>query len=218
MNCNHHPDDSTLLSYGACSLPDALSMVVACHLAVCDHCHDKVAEAELIGLGLIEQESVESISKSSRDSMLAMLDEPVDEVYSETQKVPDDQSDGDIPAPLRPMIGQWFSDLHWRTMAPGMKQFILPASHGKLRLLKIAPGTFMPSHGHSGSELTLVLKGSYSDELGRFSVGDVADVDPDITHQPVADTHEGCICLIATDGPLRFKGLVPRLLQPFFQL
>ncbi|WP_066016836.1 ChrR family anti-sigma-E factor [Endozoicomonas atrinae] len=218
MSCNHHPDDSTLLSYGAGSLPDALSMVVACHLAVCDDCHDKVAHAEQIGLRLMEQEPVESISKSSRDWMLAMLDEPVEEVCSETWKTPEADLDGDIPEPLRPMIGQWFSDLHWRTMAPGMKQFILPASQGKLRLLKIAPGTFMPSHGHSGSELTLVLKGSYSDELGRFSAGDVADVDPDMTHQPVADTHEGCICLIATDGPLRFKGLVPRLLQPFFQL
>lgn len=218
MSCNHHPDDSTLLSYGAGSLPDALSMVVACHLAVCDHCHGKVADAEQIGLGLIEQKPVEFMSERSRDWMLAMLDEPVDEVCSETLKASVDPLGGDIPAPLRPLIGQWFSDLHWRTMAPGMKQFILPALEGKLRLLNIAPGTFMPSHGHSGSELTLVLKGSYSDELGRFSVGDVADVDPDMTHQPVADTHEGCICLIATDGPLRFKGLVPRLLQPFFQL
>ncbi|USE37197.1 ChrR family anti-sigma-E factor [Endozoicomonas sp. SCSIO W0465] len=216
MSCNHHPDDSTLLCYGAGSLPDALAMVVACHLAVCDQCYDKVVEAEQIGLGLMEQEPVESISQSSRDWMLAMLDESVDDAGSEVGKTSDVNSD--IPEPLCPLIGHSFSDLHWRTMAPGMKQFILPASRGKLRLLKIAPGTFMPSHGHSGSELTLVLKGSYSDELGRFSVGDVADVDPDMTHQPVADTHEGCICLIATDGPLRFKGLVPRLLQPFFQL
>ncbi|KEI70142.1 ChrR family anti-sigma-E factor [Endozoicomonas elysicola] len=218
MSCNHHPDDSTLLSYGAGSLPDALAMVVACHIAACSHCRGKIADAEQIGLGLMEQEPVQSMSERSREWMLAMLDEPCEESMPEPQLAVGDDSDGDIPAPLQPLIGQWFSELHWRTMAPGMKQFILPASQGKLRLLKIAPGTFMPSHGHSGSELTLVLKGSYSDELGRFSAGDVADVDPDMNHQPVADTHEGCICLIATDGPLRFKGLVPRLLQPFFQL
>lgn len=218
MSCNHHPDDSTLLGYGAGCLPDALAMVVACHITVCDQCHDKIADAEQIGLGLMEQEPVQSMSESSREWILAMLDEPVEESYPEPQLAVGDDLDGDIPAPLQPLLGQWFSELHWRTMAPGMKQFILPASKGKLRLLKIAPGTFMPSHGHSGSELTLVLKGSYSDELGRFSAGDVADVDPDMNHQPVADTHEGCICLIATDGPLRFKGLVPRLLQPFFQL
>lgn len=76
----------------------------------------------------------------------------------------------------------------------------------------------MPSHGHTGSELTMVLRGSYTDELGRFCAGDVADLDPDVQHQPVADTDEHCICLIATDAPLRFNGLVPRLLQPFFQI
>ena len=216
MSCNHHPDDSTLMSYAAGSLPDALAMVVTCHLAMCNHCHSKIADAEQIGFGLMAQPPVAAISKKARGRMLALMDDSPDESLSEVDRHYD--ADGDIPLPLRPQLGQWFSDLHWRTMAPGMKQFILPASRGKLRLLKIVPGTFMPSHGHSGSELTLVLKGSYSDELGRFSVGDVADIDPDMIHQPVADTNEGCICLIATDGPLRFKGLVPRLLQPFFQL
>ena len=214
MNCNHHPDDSTLLSYGAGSLPDSLALAVACHLSVCDQCRSKVADAEHMGMVLLEQESSATISTSKRAQMLALLDDENEQEIALHNR----EKEGDIPEPLRPLIGSWLDDLHWRTMAPGMKQFILPASRGNLRLLRISAGTCMPSHGHRGSELTLVLKGSYSDELGRFSVGDVADVDPDITHQPVADTHEGCICLIATDGPLRFKGLVPRLLQPFFQL
>ena len=216
MNCNHHPDDSTLLSYGAGSLPDSLAMVVACHIAVCEQCQGKVADTEQIGLGLVEQQPLQSMSSCSRDRILTLLSEPGME--NSAALVRQHEPEGDIPAPLRPLIGCWFSNLHWRTMAPGMKQFVLPASQGKLRLLKIAPGTSLPSHGHNGSELTLVLEGSYSDELGRFCLGDVADIDPDMTHQPVADTHAGCICLIATDGPLRFKGLVPRLLQPFFQL
>ncbi len=214
MSCNHHPDDSTLLSYGAGSLPDSLALAVACHLSVCDQCRSKVADAEQMGMVLLEQETAATISDGKRAQMMALLDIEHDQEISLHNR----EAEGDIPEPLRPLLGSWFSDLHWRTMAPGMKQFILPASRGRLRLLKISAGTCMPSHGHRGSELTLVLKGSYSDELGRFSAGDVADVDPDITHQPVADTHEGCICLIATDGPLRFKGLVPRLLQPFFQL
>lgn len=216
MNCNHHPDDSTLFSYGAGSLPDSLAMVVACHVAVCEQCQGKVADTEQIGLGLVEQEPHQSMSSHSRDWILDMLSEPG--IESSATPAVQHESEGDVPVLLRPLLGNRFSNLHWRTMAPGMKQFILPASQGKLRLLKIAPGTLLPSHGHNGSELTLVLKGSYSDELGRFCTGDVADIDPDVTHQPVADTHEGCICLIATDGPLRFKGLVPRLLQPFFQL
>ena len=216
MSCHHHPDLSTLLSYGAGSLSDALAVVIACHLEECEQCRQTVAEAETIGSQLIEQPFKDDMPGSARHQMLAMLDDcPMEPVVTVQSSVIDK---GDVPTPLHSFIGRHFSDLKWSRLAPGLKQFVLPASGGKLRLLNIAPGTCMPVHGHSGSELTLVVKGSYSDELGRFRVGDVADVDPDITHQPVADTHEGCVCLIATDAPLRFKGLVPRLLQPFFQL
>ncbi|MGI9280691.1 MAG: ChrR family anti-sigma-E factor [Endozoicomonas sp.] len=213
----HHPDLSTLMSYSAGSLPDAIATVVAAHLSVCNHCNRHVHEAEQIGISLLEELEPAAMSSSAKGDILALLDntEQAPAESCEEKTLPDD---ADVPAPLRPLLGYYLDDLHWKSMAPGLKQFILPASGSKLRLLKIAPGTCMPSHGHTGSELTMVLKGSYSDELGRFCAGDVADLDPDVQHQPVADTHEGCICLIATDAPLRFNGLVPRLLQPFFQL
>ena len=215
MSCNHHPDLSTLLNYGAGSLPDALAMVVTCHLDQCEACRKTVADAEQIGMEVLKDAPLDVMSQDARNNILAMLDDHIVDVQPDKSEPVEE---GDIPTPLRPLIGQWFTDLKWSRLAPGLKQFVLPASDGKLRLLDISPGAVMPVHGHSGSELTLVLKGSYSDELGRFRAGDVADVDPDVSHQPVADTHEGCICLIATDAPLRFKGLVPRLLQPFFQL
>ena len=58
---------------------------------------------------------------------------------------------------------------------------------GKLRLLKVAPGHGIPEHGHGGAELTLVLRGSFHDETGRYARGDVADLDETVEHQPVAD-------------------------------
>lgn len=214
--CNHHPDDSTLMNYGAGSLPDSLALAIACHVTECEQCQRKVQEAEQIGLAFIEKEAGARMTERSRKELLAMLDEV--EPLPAVEPPACQPVESDIPLPLQPMLGSRLDRLHWKTMAPGMKQFVLPVPLGTLRLLSIAPGTCMPVHGHSGSELTLVLKGSYSDELGRFCAGDLADLDPEVTHQPVADTHEGCICLIATDAPLRFKGLVPKLLQPFFQL
>ena len=52
------------------------------------------------------------------------------------------------------------------------------------------------------------------DEIGRFQSGDLADLDESVYHQPVADTDEHCICLIATDEKLRFSGVFSRMLQP----
>ena len=89
---------------------------------------------------------------------------------------------------------------------------------GACRLLRIQPGVSVPHHTHKGNELTMILRGSYSDEMGRFSQGDVADLDDDIRHQPIVDTDEECICLIATEAPLQFTGIMGRLAQPFIGL
>ncbi|MTI14726.1 ChrR family anti-sigma-E factor [Sansalvadorimonas verongulae] len=216
MKPHHHPDASSLMSYAAGSLPDALATVVACHVAVCEQCQQAVAEAEQLGHFLMEQQQQTELSAHARNDIISMLD-AVEQSEPEQPASPV-HDEGDIPLPLRPYLGDKLDSLHWKTMAPGIRQFIIPTTKGRLRLLKIAPGTSMPIHGHSGSELTMVLRGSYGDEVGRFQAGDVADLDPEIYHQPATDTHEDCICLIATDAPLKFTGLVPRILQPFFQL
>ena len=62
--------------------------------------------------------------------------------------------------------------------------------------------------------MTLVLRGSYKDEIGHFRSGDLADLDPSVDHQPVSDGEEPCICLIATDDRLHFSGAFSRMLQP----
>jgi putative transcriptional regulator len=85
-------------------------------------------------------------------------------------------------------------------------------------MIKVGPGKEMPAHGHDGQELTIILRGAYTDTIGRFGVGDVADLDSDTEHTPVACATEGCICLVARDGQLRFKGPVARLLQPLIGL
>jgi putative transcriptional regulator len=123
-----------------------------------------------------------------------------------------------LPTPLREFITTELDDIEWNSLAPGIKGHPLTGLNtgsGTLSLLKIAPGMSIPEHGHQGSELTLVLKGSFSDEIGQFGVGDIADLDDTSQHQPIADTSEACICLIATDASLKFTGLMPRLVQYF---
>jgi putative transcriptional regulator len=84
-----------------------------------------------------------------------------------------------------------------------------------VRLLQIPAGQAMPEHGHRGIELTLVLKGAFRDQAARFGRGDVEIADASDQHTPVAEAGEDCICLAATDAPLRFVSILPRLVQPF---
>ena len=109
------------------------------------------------------------------------------------------------------------SRTEWRRVAPGVWQKPIELSEGAestLRLLRIASGKKVPEHGHGGQELTLILSGAYEDEIGRFSAGDVADLDATIEHQPKVVSQEDCICLAATEAKTRFTGLASRLLQP----
>jgi putative transcriptional regulator len=85
---------------------------------------------------------------------------------------------------------------------------------GDLRLLKIKPGRRMPDHGHRGSELTLILDGAYTDKTGTYRAGDVADLGDDLEHRPVADAMHGCICVVASEQPARYKTMLQKLIQP----
>ena len=52
----------------------------------------------------------------------------------------------------------------------------------------------------------------------EYARGDVEIADGDLEHVPVAEPGEDCICLAATDAPLRFKAMIPRLAQPFMRI
>ena len=212
MNINHHADDSTLLSYAAGALPESFSLVMAAHLEQCDRCRQRLLEAEDVGGTLLGGIQAEPLAGDSMDKVWAAIDsgEP------EPEPAPPAPVAG-LPAVLCRYLPGGLDNIRWRTVAPGIRQFVLKdveSGHGTARLLSIAPGTTIPDHTHGGSELTLILKGSFYDETGRFRAGDLADLDDSVHHQPVADTNEPCICLIATDERLRFTGVFSRLLQP----
>ena len=109
-----------------------------------------------------------------------------------------------------------WTDVRWRSVGSGVRQAVFKTGDkSKVRLLSIPGGTAIPDHSHRGLELTLVLKGAFRDEDARFGPGDVEIADDDLHHTPVAEEGEDCICLAATEAPLRFKGLIPRIAQPF---
>ena len=207
MTIHHHGDDATLMSYAAGSLPEALAAVLAAHLALCLRCRSEVAKLERIGASLFERLAPVPTIRP------APLVSPAERAPPAAAAEPG----GDVPAPLRPLIGPRLDDVPWRRLGLGIWHHRLPLSagaKGDLRLYKVAPGQKLPEHGHGGDELTLLLRGCYRDEMGEFRTGDLADLDEEIEHRPVADAREGCICLIGHVEPTRFKGLIARLLQP----
>lgn len=226
---NHHPSDALLVAYGAGSLKEGLSLAVAVHLAHCPDCRATLAEVEALGGALLEDlppAPLESLSLAATLDRLEREEAPGNPCKamrlrprcSRPAAAPPPVPS--LPGPLRAYVPS-LEDVSWQRLAPGVRRVeLLPrtASGGAAQLLRIAPGTALPHHGHGGLELTVVLSGHFADELGRYGPGDLAEVDGDTNHQPIADSHRDCVCLIATDAPLRFTGLMGRLMQPFIGL
>lgn len=207
MTIEHHPDPATLMSYAAGNLGEALSAVVASHAELCGGCRKEIARLEMLGALLMERVAPVAV-EAPELARLAARPMPPKTARS---------GDGVLPAVVARLVGGGLDAIEWSALAPGVQHYKLPQSKnsdGLLILFRIGAGKRIPEHGHGGAELTLVLTGSYSDKTGRYSRGDIADLDEDVEHQPVVDPDGECICLIASETKAKFKGILPRLLQP----
>lgn len=212
MTIRHHLSDQLLTAYSAGALPEAFGLVVATHLTMCDDCRARAAAFDAVGGALVEAAS----------GPAAPMDDMLARILSLPQSRPEPLAPrrrSVLPAPLGDYAGGDLDAVRWSPVGMGVRQAILPTDKGATaRLLYIPAGQSVPDHGHRGMELTLVLQGAFRDETDRFGPGDVEIATEDLNHTPVAEPGADCICLAATDAPLRFRSLIPRLVQPFLRI
>ena len=211
MNISHHLSDDTLQEYTASALDPSLEVVIACHLTYCSSCRDRADMLDATIGALLDTEQPIAVKTTAL------------QLIQKAQSMGDEQAVtappvSDVPRPLGRLLPAPLESLTWKRLAPGIKQYNLSKQHrkyGAFKLLHLAPGVVLSQHTHKDKELTLVLRGSYQDEIGRFKAGDIADLGDDVVHQPVVDTQEPCIALIATQSPVQFSGVMGKLMQPF---
>jgi len=211
----HHLTDELIIGYSTGMLPEAVNLIVATHVSLCDECRAAVEAQDAVGGAVLDTVEGVSVSDDCLKGALDMIRGGA--APSETRDIMV-ATDPIAPAPLLDYIGDSLDTVKWRSVGMGVKQAILRTSpEATARLLYIPAGTAMPDHGHRGQELTLVLKGAFKDDEGYFARGDIEIADADLNHTPVADISEDCICLTVTDAPLRLKGMA-RFAQPFLNI
>lgn len=197
-----HPHSETLAAFAAGTLPSGASLVLGVHLRACAECRQTVESFGQVGGALLSREDEAPVSEDLLQHTLARLDRPVQ--------------------PPRPRTGlsQVLAHGFWIPMGPDLavKRLSRFADAGeRLTVLRASPGQALPEHGHNGDERLVVLQGAFDDDLGRYEAGDLSERGPEDRHQPVASLDGGCVCLSATEGPLRLSGLA-RWLQPVMGL
>lgn len=213
----HIASDEVLLRHSSGRLSAAHALVLDCHLEMSSEARSRFSDMEALGGLLLEELPMAAVGDDLFEKTLARLNQP----FAAPRPVPNYDHQRlamgvEIPMPLRHrQIG------NWRWMGPGMRfaRVEMPEDPTiNLVLLRIAAGQRMPEHGHSGKELTLILKGAFSDESGRYTVGDLAEEDGETEHRPIVDADGECICLASIEGPMRPHGWAARLFQPFIGL
>lgn len=208
----HHLTDALLMGYSAGTLPEAFNLVVATHISLCDECRARMHEFDAVGGAMIDRMGEVAMKDDALAATLAMI--AAGPQVRERAR-PEPQA-GIFPKPLRDYVKGDLGDVKWRRIGGGVSQAVLRTSKdATVRLLRIPGGVAVPDHGHRGTELTLVLQGAFRDDTDRFGVGDIEVANEEMEHTPVAEPGADCICLAATDAPLRFNGLIPRIAQPF---
>ena len=218
MAVTHPIGDELLMGYAAGRLPEAFDLMVATAVSLDDDARVRLAGYEELGGALLAHEQVAPLRDDSFDAVMdRILHTAPEATVAEEVRTP--RTDPVLPAPLRDAVGGDLADVRWKPVGMGVRQaMICDGEGGAARLLSIPAGQAMPDHGHSGIELTLVLKGAFLDGDDRYARGDLEVADDDVEHMPVADLGEDCICLVVTEAPLRFRGLLPRLAQRFLNI
>lgn len=189
-----HPSPDTLIAYAGGGLKTGARMVTALHLEVCPACRREVAGLEAVGGALLEAQPEAALAPDALDAALASLDRAEE--------------------PPRMTLSDMAKGF-WTPIGPGAGLKPLPkvADPGEqLYLIRAEGGRALPEHGHSGIERLVVISGAFEDQHGRYGPGDLVERGPEDRHRPVACPGETCVCLAATEGPVKLSGLA-RLAQ-----
>lgn len=208
----HHLDDASLIALSAGTLNARLALAASAHIEMCPQCQASWRLAEQIGGALLVDQPLGRATEAGLARCWGLIE--VTEPPTLKDPAPAPREFIGIPPVLTDFLPCELDRLPWRRLTPEVEQFALHgfgAEPGWIRLFRFQPGAVVPTHGHKGAEMSLVLHGSYVDELGRFSVGDIADLDASHRHRPVVDSGEPCVALIATSARIEFATKFNRL-------
>ncbi|WP_299797090.1 ChrR family anti-sigma-E factor [uncultured Shewanella sp.] len=232
-----HPKRDILSSFVSDELPVSLSVIVSSHVELCPCCQSEIqvlteqaanacfAQADTFSSQNVLSYSSEheiNVADIALDELdMAMFNSITDELPGSREEVLSDAFEAEfidvcdvsIPMPraLRTLEMKPFQGLGKLSRS----RVLLEDGALRTSLLHIETGGSVPTHTHKGFEVTLLLQGSFEDEMGTYHAGDFIWLDGNHTHQPVTKT--GCVCLTVSNDAIHFTKGMSQLLNPIGQ-
>jgi putative transcriptional regulator len=215
-----------MLGYASGTLDQAQTLITALHIALSKKAQRLLRDYECLGASFLEKECEPvSLCKSALDNVLAQIEEKT----SSTKPTPNDTRTRRtvcdtmcVEEIIKYAIGECqnldTSSMRWKRAYPGFQilELDLSCKNSSAKFMKVDPAKKTPKHSHTGLEITLILDGSYSDETGHYSKGDLIVTDEHCEHAPKSCPDNGCVCMIVSSSPIRLSG-ISKLLNPFIR-
>ena len=169
-------------------------------------------QLEAVGAELFRRLDPDLVVNSTRETVFSKTDDTLPD-HCRIGDRPEDS----FPPVLNKRIKGNFRSLEWRRMtnALSVSQLHTGDVNHECALYQIAAGGRIPEHDHNGTEMTVVIRGGFSDTRGVFHEGDFICWEKGQIHSPTALESEDCICLAVSEAPLRFTGWRYRWMNPF---
>ena len=226
----YHPDTRFLTDYAAGSLDESQALCVAAHLHYCPACQTKVRELTQLGAEFFLNQEKEEVSEDCFDSIMTKISDlpklkeqtPASTATTLAETPESELAKGkhssDLPRAIQKLTGGNIDSLKWRNIGKSFRysDIDMGDSQRETSLLHIKASGNIPTHHHSGDEITVILKGSFSDQEDQYQVGDYIVRTSGETHTPVASQNESCLCLATLDAPIVMKNWFYRILAPLF--
>lgn len=208
-----HPDARFLTDYAAGSLPVSQALCVATHLHYCPGCRLRVGELTELGAELfMQQQPAAAVDGPSFEKLLTRIaTRPA--MGTPQAGATSDSKVSSLPRTLHKLAGANLEKVKWNKVGSKFRYASLNVGDRarETSLLDIKAGGSVPHHRHQGDEITVLLKGSFSDQEGKYVVGDFIVRTKGETHRPVASQDQDCLCLAALDAPIVMSNWLVRL-------
>lgn len=211
-----HPSTELLNQFVQGELATGKSVVVSAHMELCKSCSAKAKELQALAVSAwVDPSKAVDPSQSDYSSMVANIVKSPQIKSESIEELVEVQIDVlhcslKLPKVLAKAASQ---GLKWKKVAGGISEAqLFLDNETQCEFIYMAPGCEVPMHTHQGSESTLVLQGSFEDELGAYRASDFIVRDSKDSHQP--RSKEGCLCFAVLDSPLQFTKGLARLMNP----
>lgn len=214
-----HPDQFMLNDYAAGALAGAFALPVAVHLEFCPQCRAESTQLAQLGAEIFADLDPVPVGEDALTRLMVRVDSPEaaggDVAADEPARGP-----SDLPRPLRGIVPDGLETLKWKRVSGSLRASTLKFGDAEreVALHHICSGGKVVQHGHQGNEITVVLRGSFSDQDGVYGPGDFLLKGPQDVHRPVAAQDGDCLCLSVLDAPIRLEGFFGALARPFLRL